>query len=79
MFNATLPEDSSFDYLRVVPDVQIVTAPAHRQLTEAFMPIFGQLINTQFIISLDEGNMGRLWVFINGDPLFMPDGVVTFR
>jgi hypothetical protein len=79
MFNVTLPEDSSFDSLRVLPDVQITTAPAHRQLTDALMPIFSRFINTQFSVNLNEGNLGRLWVFINGDPLFMPDGVVAFR
>jgi hypothetical protein len=80
MFNATVQEDSSFDSLgRALPDVQITTAPAHRQLTEAFMPIFSRFINTQFSVNFNEGNIGRLWVFINGDPLFMPDGVVSFR
>jgi hypothetical protein len=80
MFNAIIPKDSSYGSLGgALPDVQITTAPAHRQLTDAFMLIFGQYINTQFSVSLAEGNFGRLWVFINGDPLFMPDGTITFR
>jgi hypothetical protein len=80
MFNAIIPKDSSYSSLGgVLPDVQITSAPAHRQLIEAFMPVFGQFINTQFSVSLAEGNFGRLWVFINGDPLFMPDGTITFR
>jgi len=56
-----------------------MTAPAHHQLADALVPILGRFINTQFSVSFDEGNQGRLWVWINGDPLFMPNGVVTFR
>jgi hypothetical protein len=79
MFTATVPRDSSFDYIGTPPDVMIMTAPAHHQLADALVPILGRFINTQFSVSFDEGNQGRLWIWINGDPLFMPNGVVTFR
>jgi hypothetical protein len=79
MFNATLPSGSSSEIFRVVPDVELTTAPLHGDLAEALISILSRFITTKFPIDLNEANTGRMWFFINGDPLFMSDGIVTFR
>ena len=51
MFNATLSSTSPFS-LRVLPDAEITTAPAHSQLTDALVPIFRRFI-TRLLQSLN--------------------------
>ncbi len=63
-----------------IPPVEILVNPNNLKFAEQLSEVLNQFINVEFPLSKSDGfPKDALKIFIRGDPLFSPDGVVSFQ